>query len=179
MTNADLRIRQAHVSDAAALAELAERTFRAAFGDANTDSDMDAYVQEVFSAKQVAHELSQANQQFLLVFKGDAESPKGYAKLRTNEPPAAVGPSPIELQRLYVEPGTIGRGMGAALMQACLEMAESAGHQTLWLGVWQENQRAIEFYRRWGFQTVGSHVFRLGSDDQTDLIMQRTVTLER
>ena len=58
-------------------------------------------------------------------------------------------------------------------MGACLEEAAGGGYETLWLGVWEHNLRAIAFYRRWGFETVGSHTFLLGSDEQTDLIMVR------
>jgi ribosomal protein S18 acetylase RimI-like enzyme len=60
-------------------------------------------------------------------------------------------------------------------MQASLDAARRDGHKTLWLGVWERNERAISFYRRWGFEVVGHHVFRLGSDDQSDLIMERAV----
>lgn len=61
-------------------------------------------------------------------------------------------------------------------MRTTLETAAASGYRTLWLGVWERNPRAIAFYERWGFATVGSHVFRLGSDDQTDLIMERPVS---
>ena len=60
-------------------------------------------------------------------------------------------------------------------MRASLDAARSAGHRTIWLGVWERNARAISFYERWVFEKVGDHVFRLGSDDQTDLIMARPV----
>ena len=65
--------------------------------------------------------------------------------------------------------------VGAELMRASLDTARLAGRRTLWLGVWERNARAISFYERWQFETVGEHVFRLGSDDQTDLIMARPV----
>ena len=84
-------------------------------------------------------------------------------------------PDPVELQRLYVDRTAMGRGVGAALMRATLDAARSAGYRTLWLGVWERNARAISFYERWQFETVGDHVFRLGSDHQTDLIMARRV----
>ena len=63
-------------------------------------------------------------------------------------------------------------------MRASLEAARDAGHRTLWLGVWERNVRAIAFYERWGFATVGEHLFRLGSNDQRDLIMARPVATE-
>jgi GNAT superfamily N-acetyltransferase len=83
--------------------------------------------------------------------------------------------APVELQRFYADRSAIGHGVGAALMRASLDAARSAGHRTLWLGVWERNARAISFYERWQFETVGDHKFRLGSDLQTDLIMARPV----
>jgi len=65
--------------------------------------------------------------------------------------------------------------VGAALMRASLDAARLSGHRTLWLGVWERNTRAISFYEQWQFATVGEHKFRLGSDNQTDLIMARPV----
>jgi GNAT superfamily N-acetyltransferase len=69
----------------------------------------------------------------------------------------------------------IGQGVGAALKRTGLDVARSAGHQTLWLGVWEPNAAAISFYERWEFESVGDHVFRLRTDHQTDLTMARPV----
>jgi diamine N-acetyltransferase len=113
---------------------------------------------------------------FLLAFTDSDEQPAGYAKLRAGTTdPSVTGSDSVELQRLYVDRFAIGRGVGAALMGATLDAARSAGHRTLWLGVWERNLRAISFYERWQFETVGDHEFRLGSDNQTDLIMARRV----
>jgi len=131
-----------------------------------------------FSPAVVHAELAYEANTFLLAFIGDAKQPAGYAKLRTGTTNQGVtGPDPVELQRLYVDRHAIGHGIGAALMQACIDAARSAGQRTLRLGVWEHNLRAISFYQRWGFETVGEHVFRLGSDDQRDLIMVRPVLL--
>jgi ribosomal protein S18 acetylase RimI-like enzyme len=66
--------------------------------------------------------------------------------------------------------------VGAALMQACIDEARRRGHKTLWLGVWEHNPRAQAFYRKWNFVEIGTHVFHLGNDPQTDLLMQRTIS---
>ena len=148
------RIRTATPADAEPLAALAEQTFRDTFANDNSPDDT-----------------------FLLAFTDGEEQPAGYAKLRTGTTdPSVTGSDPVELQRLYVNRSAIGRGVGAALMRASLDAARSAGHRTLWLGVWERNVRAISFYERWQFETVGDHQFRLGSDDQTDLIMTRLVS---
>jgi ribosomal protein S18 acetylase RimI-like enzyme len=83
------------------------------------------------------------------------------------------GPDPIELVRIYVDPRAIGTGLGARLMSASLDEAAAQGAQTIWLGVWEKNIRAIRFYERWGFTKVGEKTFVLGSDPQTDHVMAR------
>jgi ribosomal protein S18 acetylase RimI-like enzyme len=60
-------------------------------------------------------------------------------------------------------------------MRACVDEARQAGHQTIWLGVWERNGRARAFYRKWDFRAVGEHVFQVGSDPQTDILMERAV----
>lgn len=170
------RIRAATPADAEPLAALAEQTFRDTFADDNSAEDMEAYVRDSFSLDRIRAELADDANTFLLAFLDGGERPNGYAKLRTGTTaPSVTGPDPVELHRLYVDRRAIGHGVGAALMRASLEAARSAGHRTLWLGVWERNAGAISFYQRWRFETVGDHKFRLGSDHQTDLIMARPV----
>jgi len=171
-----LILRSAHLDDAALLAALAEQTFRDSFADENAQEDMDAYVQSAFSPARIQIELANPANVFLLASAEDRLI--GYAKLRVGTTdPSVRGASPVELHRLYVDQSAIGTGVGAALMEASLNAARAGGHQTLWLGVWEQNPRAIAFYERWGFTRVGNHVFRLGSDDQIDLVMERPVDL--
>ncbi len=171
-----LVIRRATLHDAAALAALAEATFRDTFAADNAPHDMEAYVQEAFSLDRVRADLSDSARTTLLAFLDEAAPPVGYATLRDVPPhPQVAGPAPVELQRLYVAQRAIGHGVGAALMRASLDAARAAGFATLWLGVWERNARAIAFYERWGFETVGEHEFRLGTDKQRDWVMARPV----
>jgi len=62
-------------------------------------------------------------------------------------------------------------------MQACIGEAKRGGYKTLWLGVWEHNHRARAFYRKWNFHDVGTHVFHLGEDLQTDILMQRSISV--
>ncbi|MBK7793637.1 MAG: GNAT family N-acetyltransferase [Betaproteobacteria bacterium] len=170
------RIRTAAPADAEPLATLAERTFRDTFADDNSIDDIEAYVRDSFSLERVRAELADDANTLLLAFVDGGEQPRGYAKLRTGTTdPSVTGRDPIELQRLYVDRNAMGHGVGAALMRASLDVARSAGHRTLWLGVWERNARAISFYEQWQFERVGCHEFRLGSDHQTDLILARPV----
>ena len=165
-------IRRAATEDAALLAEMASRIFYETFAAENKPEDMKAYMDEAFTVARQTEEIADVRAIFLLAFV-DAE-PAGYAKLLAGDTPENVaGERPIELARLYADHRWHGRGVGAALMEACFDEARGAGHATMWLGVWERNLRAIAFYRKCGFVECGSHVFRLGSDPQTDLLMAR------
>lgn len=167
-------IRRATAADAPMLAELAARTFHDAFAKDNKAEDIDAYMSVAFTPGQLASELDAPANTF---FVAEIEAtPVGYAQLRAGDAPACVaGPDPVEVSRLYVSQDWHGRGVGEALMRACVAEARAAGRRTLWLGVWEHNPRAQAFYRKWGFRVVGSHVFVLGSDPQTDLLMERAL----
>jgi len=65
--------------------------------------------------------------------------------------------------------------VGASLLRACLDEARRAGHRTIWLGVWERNERARAFYRKWDFREAGTQIFQLGSDAQTDVVMERAL----
>ena len=123
---------------------------------------------------QQTEELSDPKTTFLIATLDDA--PVGYAMLRPNEPGATVpNHQPIELVRLYTTQESLGSGVGAALMQACIDVAKQRGFKTLWLGVWEHNARAQTFYRKWNFQQAGTHIFQLGDDPQTDFLMHRLI----
>ena len=173
-SNSTLSIRRASASDASLLAELGARTFHDAFSADNTAEDMDAYMSVAFTPEKLAAELADADTAFFVAEIDGAAV--GYAQLRAGEaPPCVEGARPIELARLYVSQAWLGRGVGEALMRACVEEACAAGHRTIWLGVWERNPRAQAFYRKWDFRVVGDHVFVLGSDPQTDLLMERAL----
>ena len=165
-------VRTALHKDISLLAALGAKTFRVTFAQDNTPEDMEAYLTEHFSEEKVAQEIADPRAVFLIAEL--AGKPLGYAKLNMGDPDAGVtGAKPVELVRLYVLPESIGQGIGARLMKEAIETATSRGFETLWLGVWEHNHRAIGFYRKWGFEEVGSHIFQLGSDAQTDLILQK------
>lgn len=167
-------IRRATLADARLLAELGARTFAETFAADNTPEDMAAYLAASFSPEQQGAELSDLLSIFLIAeIDGSAA---GYSMLRASESPNEVSSEqPIELVRFYVSQEWHGRGVGAALMQACIDEAREMDYRTLWLGVWEHNSRAQNFYRKWKFQEVGGHIFQLGADPQNDILMERKV----
>ncbi|WP_435020568.1 N-acetyltransferase family protein [Tundrisphaera sp. TA3] len=164
-------IRTAGLGDAAALADLARRTFHDTFAAQNRPEDMKAYMSGAYTAGRLDRELREPGAVYLMA--EDATKLIGFAKVAPSEPPPCVTVrDPLRLARLYVAAEALGSGVGAALMRECIGRAEGSGHGGLWLGVWEHNRRAIAFYERWGFAPVGTEPFLLGSDRQTDVLMQ-------
>lgn len=176
-SSSNLIIRRGRAEDDGLLAELGARTFSETFAADNSDDDMAAYLAAAFNLAQQAGELADPRATFLIAETGEINKvAAGYAMIRPGEvPPKVTGEKPIELVRLYVSRASIGAGVGAALMQACIDEAKQQGYMTLWLGVWENNSRAQAFYRKWNFHEVGTHVFQLGDDPQTDILMQRSL----
>jgi GNAT superfamily N-acetyltransferase len=167
-------VRHATTDDAGLLAELGARTFFEAFAADNTPEDMAAYLAAAFGRDQQAAELTDSDSVFLIAEVDGVAA--GYAKLHAGATPDEVThDDPIELARLYVSHEWLGRGLAATLMQACIDEAKKKGHRTLWLGVWEHNARARAFYSKWSFREVGEHIFQLGADSQTDILMERQV----
>ncbi len=167
-------IRRANESDADLLAELGATTFYESFAAQNTPENITAYLTATFGPERQRAELADPRNTFLIAENDGVAI--GYAHLRTGKTPACVSdPKAIELVRLYVSSTFQGSGVGGRLMDACLTEARQAGHQTIWLGVWQQNTRAQAFYHRWNFSIVGEHVFQLGDDPQTDWLMERSL----
>jgi diamine N-acetyltransferase len=172
----EICIRQAGSSDNVLLAEFGASTFSDSFAADNRPEDIQAYLVFSFSPEKQAEELADPSSLFLIAEINQQTA--GYARLYKGQAPKSVtGRSPIELVRIYAAQAWIGRGVGAALMKACLTEAERYGCDTIWLGVWERNPRAIKFYQKSGFVEVGTQPFRLGADLQTDVIMQRPVKL--
>jgi ribosomal protein S18 acetylase RimI-like enzyme len=167
-------VRRASIEDAKLLADLGARTFAETFAGDNSAEDMAAYLADSVSVGRLTEELTDPLSVFFVAeVEGRAA---GYAKIHAGEVSGAVeGERPIELVRLYVSQEWLGRGVGPALMRRCLDEARALGFRTIWLGVWERNDRAQAFYRKWDFREVGEHIFRLGSDPQRDVVMQRAI----
>ncbi len=172
----NITIRQANIADSERLTELAYKTYWDTFHShpKNDPKDFAAYMKVAFSHEQIHSELSDKNAIFILA---EIENKTiGYAKLelfKTIRPIRAK--KPIEINRIYSIQEFIGKGIGQKLMDECITMAQKLCCDIIWLGVWEHNPRAIRFYERNGFREVGSHLFQMGSDQQTDLIMSKSL----
>jgi GNAT superfamily N-acetyltransferase len=167
-------IRQATPDDAKLLTDLSYTTFWDAFAHhpKNAPADLHHYMRQAFNVEQITDELADPDSIFLIA-EIDGR-PAGYSKLVAGgSEDGIIAARPIELSRLYSHQEYLGKGVGQNLMDACFDRARNDEHDVMWLGVWEYNPRAQRFYEKNGFRIVGKHTFQLGSDPQTDLLMQR------
>jgi ribosomal protein S18 acetylase RimI-like enzyme len=163
-------IRPATAADAAVVAELARRTFYDTFAATNNPADMALHLASAYGVDQQTLELTNRDITTLLVEEGG--SAIAYAQLRADHVPDCVtGHNPLELWRFYVDREWHGRGVAQALMERVKAAALERDAKTLWLGVWEKNDRARAFYSKCGFADAGEHIFLFGTDPQTDLVM--------
>lgn len=150
-----LAFSRADLKDALALSLLAEFSFRATFiKDFRDRQDLDDYCQKTFGYQKIRSSLLQPDNYFLLVRV--EEEIVGYAKLK-------LGERPVQLQKIYLHPAFLGRGIGQALLEESKAIARVAGSDKLWLAVEEQNQKAIAFYERTGWATTDEFDFKIGS----------------
>jgi ribosomal protein S18 acetylase RimI-like enzyme len=163
-------IRVATAADAAVLADLARRTFYDTFAATNNPDDMALHLQNTYGVDQQTRELANRDITTLLVEEDGVAI--AYAQLRADHVPECVaGRNSVELWRFYVDRAWHGRGVAQAMMDRVKAEAVARGARTLWLGVWEKNDRARAFYAKCGFTDAGEHIFLFGTDPQTDLVM--------
>jgi ribosomal protein S18 acetylase RimI-like enzyme len=165
-------IRTATSADAEMLTEFARRVFYEAFAPMNSPGNMEAYMSQNFTTQKFSAQIADPRVIFLIAEIGAA--PAAFAKLYDGDVPECVGgAATVEIERFYVDRQFHGKGVAQTLMKACFDRARLSGHETIYLGVWENNHRAIAFYRKCGFEVVGSHIFQMGDEAQNDLLMER------
>ena len=172
----NVSIRQAAAADAAELARVGRQSFDEAFSDhpENDPDDMRAYMDEAFAEATIAADLRDEKTVYL-VAEIDGRM-AGYAKVKFDAREDCVdGERTLELCRLYALDEFIGKGVGKSLMLDVFRLAGETERDCVWLGVWEFNYRAQKFYERFGFTKCGEHVFQLGSDPQTDWVLQKKI----
>jgi ribosomal protein S18 acetylase RimI-like enzyme len=167
-------LREATIDDAVLVADISRQTFHDSFSADNTKENMDKFLREQFTRGKLMLEVGAPNNTFFLAYYNNEIA--GYLKLRYAGKPAALsGMNVLEIARLYALSTMIGKGVGRLLMQKSIDTAQERNKEAVWLGVWEKNHRAIDFYTRWGFEKFGEQDFLLGDDVQNDWLMMRRV----
>ena len=166
--------RKAGANDINLIANLSRHTFYDAFHEQNTANDMAMFLEKNFNDHAVAKEVSDPQNIFLII--EDENLPLGYAKLSLkNTQYDSADCKGLEISRLYCIEEAIGKSVGKTLMLECINIAASLCLSFIWLGVWEHNARAIEFYKKFGFTKFNEHVFTLGTDLQNDWLMKKNM----
>jgi len=165
-------IRPATEKEAELIADISRQTFYETFAPFNKKQDMEKFLKLQFTKGRLMLEVGAAGNIFLLAYYNNQVA--GYVKLRDGKVPEELQDMPaLEIARLYAITSMIGKGVGQRLMQASIDMAIEKSKEVVWLGVWEKNQRAIDFYHKWGFEKFGEQDFWLGDDLQCDWIMKK------
>lgn len=158
-------------SDLHDLRRIALETFTAAFAAQNDPADFQAYLHKAFAPGQLRVEMEHPDTRFYFLLSDGERA--GYAKVNTGSAQTEPqDPNALEVERFYIRESFQGRGLGSWMLESIKALATGEGRPYLWLGVWEENTRAIRFYRRHGFVTFGKHPYYIGSDRQMDWMMR-------
>ncbi|WP_288376079.1 GNAT family N-acetyltransferase [Chryseobacterium culicis] len=148
------------------------QTFTETFAEDNTEEAMKQYLEESFNTEKIKSELTNPDSIFYIAWEED--NPVGYLKVNSGKAQTELqDETSLEIERIYVKKSHHGKKVGQLLYDQALETAKQLGKSYLWLGVWEENLRALQFYRKNGFVEFDKHIFRLGEEEQTDLMMKK------
>ena len=169
-----MKIRKINIDDLEALRNLSIQTFMETFEEVNTEEDMQKYLDENLSIEKLKTELENVNSEFY--FAENNGEILGYLKLNFKDAQTEkLEENHFEIERIYVLKAFLGQKIGQILFDKAIEIGREKNLEYVWLGVWEENHRAIKFYEKNGFKVFGKHKFVLGEDVQTDLLMKMKI----
>lgn len=166
-----IKIRRINTNDITELQKIGKQTFFETFASQNSEENMVEYLEKGFSIEKIKVELEDKNAEFY--FAELNEEAIGYLKVNFGQSQTEIkDENALEIERIYVLKEFYGKKIGQILFEKALELAKNKKVDYVWLGVWEENQRAIRFYEKNGFVAFDKHIFKLGNDEQTDIMMK-------
>jgi diamine N-acetyltransferase len=171
----NFEIRPASINDRDLIIEIGRQTQLETFLKDNKPEVMYAYLEETFGKEIIENELLDTNSAYFISERDGI--PVGYIKLRfdnfaENE---LAGPNSAELQRIYILASQKGNGFGKLQLEFSYNYLKEKGYEIIWLGVWEKNFYAQEFYKKNGFERFGEHPFWFGGELQNDYLMKRFI----
>ncbi len=169
-----ITINKADLKNLEILQSIGKETFYETFAQHNSEQEMQNYLDKSFASDKLTDELNNPDSQFFIAWEEGI--PVGYLKVNTGKAQTELqDETSLEIERIYVKSSHHGKKVGQILFEKALEIAQTEKKKSLWLGVWEENLRAVNFYRKNGFVEFDKHIFRLGNDEQTDLMMRKII----
>lgn len=167
----EIEIKKIGVTDIEQLQIIGRQTFFETFADGNTEENMQKYLEEGFTVDKLTLELTNPNSEFYFALFDNKVI--GYLKINFGQAQTELkDKKALEIERIYVLKEFHGKKVGQILYETAFNIAKQTGADYLWLGVWEENPRAINFYKKNGFVEFDKHIFKLGDDEQTDIMMK-------
>lgn len=167
-----ISVSKAGAADWQTIQELGRATFFETFAAGNTAADMAKYLEETFNDAKVQAELQEPDSLFYIAW--DDKVQVGYLKVNTGTAQTELqDDNSLEIERIYVKSSYHGKKVGQILYEKALEVARNQQKTYIWLGVWEENPRAIRFYEKNGFIAFDKHIFKVGDDEQIDIMMKK------
>ncbi|MFK7904817.1 MAG: GNAT family N-acetyltransferase [Chitinophagales bacterium] len=159
------------LGDLEELKQISRKTFSDAFSSQNSKEDILLYLNSAFNDEKLTIELKEEQSKFYLArYKEEAT---GYFKINFGSAQTDINDEDaMELERIYLLHQFQGKGIGKKLLKQAINIAKKCEMKYLWLGVWEENEQAIQFYKRNGFEVFNSHTFKVGNDIQVDHLMK-------
>jgi diamine N-acetyltransferase len=159
------------LNDVNLLRQISRQTFYETFAEGNSEADMQHYLNKSFSIEQLTTELTNENSSFY--FATFNNQVIGYLKVNSGSAQTELqDDQALEIERFYVTKEFHGKNIGQLLYNQVIQIANQKKTSYVWLGVWEKNTRAIRFYKKNGFMEFGTHIFKLGNDAQTDILMK-------
>jgi len=170
----EIAISKITVNDLNELQSIGKLTFAETFSSGNSEENMKAYLENGFSAEKLTTELGDPNAEFYFAeLEGETI---GYLKVNVGQSQTEIKDhNALEIERIYVLKEFHGKKVGQILYNKAIALAKEKNVDYVWLGVWEENPRAIRFYEKNGFKAFDKHVFKLGNDEQTDIMMRLSI----
>ena len=171
MTEQDIYISKVTLKDVETLRNISIQTFTETFSEQNSESDMQKYISDCLNIEKLTKEFHSISSEFYFIrFENKII---GYLKLNSGESQTECpNNNALEIERIYVEKKFHGKYAGKLLLQKAKDIAKEMRCEYIWLGVWENNERAITFYTKHGFIKYDTHLFKLGDDEQTDVMMK-------
>lgn len=168
-------VTQVSNSEIQELQKIGRQTFSETFSSVNSDENMIKYLDEGFSIEKLGDELADENAKFYFAKLNNEII--GYLKLNFGESQTELkDDKALEIERIYVINAFHGKKVGQILYDKAIEIAKEKKVNYVWLGVWENNKRAINFYTKNGFVEFDKHIFKLGNDEQTDIMMKKNIS---
>lgn len=166
-----IEIKKATVINLLQLQTIGRQTFFETFAAGNSEVNMKKYLEEGFSVEKLSSELNNENSEFY--FASSNNTIVGYLKLNFGKTQTEIkDEAAAEIERIYVLQQYHGKQVGQLLFEKAIQICRERKSDYVWLGVWEENPRAINFYKKNGFVEFDKHIFKLGDDEQTDIMMK-------